>query len=97
MPLCDCPAEALCEACYGRELTSKRGQARVLGQTWAERVCRGDLRQRAAWPAGEPKALAIARRLVSALASDPRLLGELALACDAGAAAWWQRRPEGYR
>lgn len=56
---------------------AKRRQASALGQVWAERVCRGDLRQRD-WPAGEPKTLAIARRLVSALATDPRLLDELA-------------------
>jgi hypothetical protein len=92
-----CEPAALCERCFGRELVSKRGQAAALGQCWAERVCRDEHRQRDAWPAGEPKAIAIARRLVSALGSDPRLLGELALACDAGAAAWWARRPERYR
>lgn len=92
-----CQPIALCVTCYGRELTAKRGQAAALGQCWAERVCRGEHRQREAWPTGEPKALTIARRLVSALATDPRLLEELARACDAGAAAWWARRPDGYR
>jgi hypothetical protein len=94
---CACPPEQLCAACYGRGRHDHLPQARVIGECWAERVCRGELRQREAWPAGEPKTLVIARRLVGALASDPRLLEELALACDAGAAAWWARRPESYR
>jgi hypothetical protein len=32
---CVCPTEHLCDPCYGRELTAKRGQARVLGEAWA--------------------------------------------------------------
>ncbi len=76
---------------------AKRGQARVLGETWAERVCRGELREKEAWPEHEPKTMQIARRLVDALATDPRLLDQLAMACSAGAAAWWQRRPPRYR
>ena len=97
MSYCVCPVEHLCDACYGRELTAKRGQARVLGETWAERVCRGELRLREAWPAREPKTIAIACRLVRHLATDARLVAELAAVCDAGAAGWWKRRPDRYR
>jgi hypothetical protein len=91
-----CVEHELCEACYGRELTAKRPQARVVGECWAERICRGELRAQPAWPESE-RALAIARRLVGALAKDSRLLDELALGCVRGAAAWWQRRPPRYR
>lgn len=76
---------------------AKRGQADVLGQCWAERICRGELRAQPAWPQHEEKTLAIARRLVGRLAEDPRLVAELAVACSAGAAAWWVRRPARYR
>jgi hypothetical protein len=92
-----CATDRLCERCYGRELTAKRPQARVVGECWAERICRGELRRIAAWPEDGGKAIGIARRLVSALARDPRLLDELAVACSRGAAAWWQRRPARYR
>lgn len=91
-----CTDDVLCDRCLGRELTAKRGQARVVGQCWAERICRGDLRVQPAWPDSD-KALRIARRLVGALARDPRLVDDLAAACLAGAAAWWQRRPARYR
>ena len=92
-----CTEDQLCELCYGRELLVKRRQAGVIGQCWAERICRGELRARAAWPEHGDKAIRIARRLVGALAKDPRLLDDLAAACSSGAAAWWQRRPERYR
>jgi hypothetical protein len=81
-----CRSAALRQACHGRELTAKLGQARVVGETWAERVCRGDHRKVAAWPQDD-KALAIARRLVAQLAADPRLVSELARVCVSGAAA----------
>jgi hypothetical protein len=87
----------LCDDCLGRELLAKRGQADVLGQCWAERICRGELRARDAWPTLEEKTLQIARRQVRSLAKDPRLIDKLAVACSAGAAAWWQRRPPRYR
>ena len=51
---------AALRALLGRELAAKRSQARVLGETWAERVCRGDYRERDVWPEHEPKTLAIA-------------------------------------
>jgi hypothetical protein len=92
-----CIDDKLCDACLGRELLSKRGQAEAVGQIWAEQVCREELRAQPAWPADEPKTLAIARRRVARLARDPRLLDALAQACSAGAAAWWQRRPPQYR
>jgi hypothetical protein len=92
-----CTDERLCDDCYGRQLRAKGRQAEAIGQTWAERICRGELRAGQAWPEHEPKTLAIARRLVGALASDPRLLDGLAAACSRGAAAWWQRRPSSYR
>jgi hypothetical protein len=92
-----CNSDRLCARCYGRELTAKRPQARVVGECWAERICRGELRRIADWPEDGGKAFVIARRLVGALASDPRLLDELAVACSRGAAAWWQRRPPRYR
>jgi hypothetical protein len=97
MAFCDCPAEQLCERCYGRELAVKARQADVVGQCWAERVCRGELRWRESWPEHEATTLAIAARKVEQLAADPRLRAELAVACSAGAAAWWQRRPARYR
>jgi hypothetical protein len=92
-----CAIDQLCDRCYGRELTAKRPQARVVGECWAERVCRGELRAIAVWPERDDKAMRIARRLVGALAKDPRLIDELATACSDGAAAWWQRRPARYR
>lgn len=95
-----CPEDHLCGRCYARERFTKRGQADVIGQCWAERICRGALRAQPAWPehgASGAKAFAIARRLVRALSKDPRLLDELAQACNAGAASWWQRRPARYR
>jgi len=92
-----CATDRLCDRCYGRELTAKRPQARVVGECWAERICRGDLRTIAAWPERDDKAIRIARRLVGAPAKAPGLLDELAIACSRGAAAWWQRRPPRYR
>ena len=92
-----CDDDQLCERCFGRELTAKRGQARVVGECWAERICRGALRAKPVWPEHDGKALRIARRLVLTLAKDPRLIDKLAVACNGGAAAWWQRRPERYR
>jgi hypothetical protein len=87
----------LCDGCYGRELVAKRAQARVVGECWAERICRGELQYREAWPEHDDKTLQIARRLVGALTPDPRLCDELARACSRGAAAWWVRRPLRYR
>ena len=92
-----CPDDQLCEHCYGRELLVKRRQAGVIGQCWAERICRGELCARPAWPEHDDKAIGIARRLVSTLSKDPRLIHELAAACSRGAAMWWQRRPVRYR
>ena len=95
-----CPEDQLCEPCYGRELLAKSRQAGVLGQCWAERICRGELRAEPEWPQrGErgDKAIRIARRLVGSLAVDRRLIDQLAAACTRGAAAWSQRRPERYR
>lgn len=87
----------MCEHCLGATLAAHRPQARVLGQCWGERVCRGELRARETWPTLEHKTLTIARRLVAPLATDPRLVEPLALACSEGAAAWWLRRPARYR
>jgi hypothetical protein len=92
-----CAEDQLCERCYGRELLAKCRQAGVIGQCWAERICRGELRAQPAWPERSEKAIQIARRLVGTLATDPRLLDELAAACSSGAAAWWKRRPDRYR
>jgi|GEM_PF-2803488 len=92
-----CVEDVLCRWCYARELASRRPQARVLGACWAERVCRGELRRQAAWPAHEGKARDIAARLVSKLAKDPRLLAVLSDECSRGAAAWWVARPARYR
>jgi hypothetical protein len=71
--------------------------AGVIGQCWAERICRGELRAEPAWPERGEKTIRIARRLVASLSKDPRLLDDLAAACSSGAAAWWQRRPARYR
>jgi hypothetical protein len=92
-----CTEDDLCGRCFRRELAAKRPQARVIGACWAERICRGELRQRVAWPASEGKALEIARRLVSSLAKDPRLRDELVIACSSSAALWWRDRPPRYR
>lgn len=92
-----CTDAALCEHCYGRELMVKRRQAGVIGQCWAERICRGELRAEPAWPEHGDRTIQIARRLVRSLARDPRLLDQLAAACSSGAAMWWQRRPARYR
>lgn len=92
-----CTYAALCGRCYGRELAIRRPQARVIGACWAERICRGDRRAVEAWPTEAPRTLAIARRKVTQLAGDPRLLEALALACSQGAAAWWAGRPARYR
>lgn len=92
-----CFDDQLCERCYERELIVKSRQADVIGQCWAERTARRvECRGRERWPDDE-RALAIAERLVAQLSADPRLRAELAVACVAGAAAWWERRPAGYR
>lgn len=92
-----CTDAALCEICYPRELLVKARQAAVIGQCWAERVARRrEYRGLASWPVNE-RVLAIAARLVASLATDQRMVGELAKACVSGASAWWARRPEGYR
>lgn len=91
-----CSPAALCGRCYGSELLSKRGQADVLGQCWAERVARRPEFRDRAWPNDE-RALAMAVAKVANLTPDPRLRAELAKACLAGAAAWWARRPAHYR
>lgn len=93
-----CREDALCTACYGRELFTKRPMAGSLGFQWAERLARlhPELRSREAWPV-DGRSLAIARRKVASLARDPRLVEELAKACVAGAAGWWARRPARYR
>lgn len=97
MSLCTCPPDALCPRCYGRELASKLGQARVQGAVWAEKVARDPKhRGHAAWPQDE-RALAMAAGKIAQLTADPRLRGELAAACVAGAAAWWADRPARYR
>ena len=92
-----CTPATLCARCYQRELASRRPQARAIGQMWAERICRGELRGREAWPTEDPKTIAIARRKVAQLARDPRLLELFAVACSEGAAAWWAGRPAKYR
>lgn len=94
----DPPSAESFEQPYGRELFAKLGQAAEIGQWWAERICRGELHAKAAWPEHDEKTLAIARQHVASLArNDPRLLEHLARACSAGAAAWWERRPMRYR
>lgn len=94
----DRPPTELLEPSHDRDLLAKRDQAVEIAQGWAERVCRGDLRPREAWPEHDEKALASARQQVASLAgNDPRLLEDLARACSTGAAAWWERRPMRYR
>jgi len=90
----DRPPTELPELSHDRDLLAKRDQAVEIAQGWAERICRGDLRTREAWPEHDEKALAIARQQVAPIAgNDPRLLEDLARACNAGVAAWWVRRP----
>ena len=92
-----CREDWLCELCFRQELLAKLRQARVIGRAWAEGICTGELRAQPIWPEQSAKTLTIARRLVGLLAKDPRLLDELAAACSAGAAEWWDRRPDQYR
>jgi hypothetical protein len=93
-----CGPTTMCDGCLGRELTAKRGQARVAGAVWAEEIAarHPDLRRHLAWPATDVSR-AIARRRVLALATDQLLGNALAESCLAGAAAWWAGRPERYR
>ena len=94
----DRPSADRSEHSFGHELFAKQRQAAEIGQWWAERICRGELRAQPAWPQHDEKTLAIARQHVASLAkNDPRLLEPLARACSAGAAAWWERRPMRYR
>ncbi|HET9893207.1 MAG TPA: hypothetical protein VFQ42_22205 [Mycobacterium sp.] len=60
-PFVCCPEDNLCDSCYGRDRLIKRGQADVIGQCWAERICRGALRAREAWPDHTGKAAELAR------------------------------------
>lgn len=85
-----CRPERLCDPCLGRELFAKKGQAEALGQVWAEKICHKVTFTE--WPRG-PHVTAIARQKVQVLTRDRRLWGELAAACEAGAASWWARRP----
>lgn len=94
----DRPPTELPESSHDRDLLAKRDHAVEIAQGWAERICRGDLQAREAWPEHDDKALAVARQQVAPLAgNDPRLLEDLARASSAGAAAWWDRRPMRYR
>ena len=45
-----CPDDQLCDACCAHQLRATSPQADAIGQCWAERVCRGELRARPAWP-----------------------------------------------
>lgn len=94
-----CASAQLCAGCYAERLLSARRQAAVLGQCWAERIGLNheELRAQPAWPEHGEKTIRIARRLVSRLTQDPRMIDELARACTDGAARWWERRPERYR
>lgn len=93
----DCRAELLCAGCYGHTVMGCREQARVTGEVWAEQVGRRpEHRGQASWPV-DARALAIARRRCVPLSADQRVVDELAAVCLRGAAAWWERRPAGYR
>ncbi|HEX3475734.1 MAG TPA: hypothetical protein VHT91_11960 [Kofleriaceae bacterium] len=82
----DRPPTELPEPSDGRDLPANLGQAVDV------------LRAREAWPEHDTKALAIAWQQVASHASnDPRLLEDLARACSAGAAAWWERKPMRHR
>jgi len=52
-----CTPGGLGARCYGHELMAKGRQAGVVGQCWAERICRGELRARPAWPEHDEKTL----------------------------------------
>ncbi len=69
-----------------------RGQARVLGQCWAERRWRADaaLQELPSWPAADGDEIA-AREEVGQLTRDLRMLDDLGIACLQGAADWWER------
>jgi hypothetical protein len=88
----DCVPTRLCDSCVVYLVSTSRSTARAIGQLWARRVFRAPEHRNADWPAGTPLTLAIARRLVTEYARDPRLLAELARLCDEGAAEWWARR-----
>jgi hypothetical protein len=92
-----CRQASLCLPCLADAIAQRGPQARTIGMMWAESICRGEHRGKKTWPTMAAKTLAIARRKVAALATDPRLLEPLALACSEGAAAWWRDRPAHYR
>jgi hypothetical protein len=60
-------------------------------------VARAGQGWRESWPTHADRTLQIARRLVAPLATDVRMVEELARVCSEGAAEWWGRRPERYR
>lgn len=92
---CTCPDEQLCTRCYGRAQITATGQARVLGQCWAERICRGSVSVQAQQLGRD--LTQDARSLVANLTKDARLVNDLAEVCIQGAASWWARRPARYR
>ena len=85
-----CPADRLCDACVESWLAQLRGVAARRGEAWAESVALR-VTERRPWPRDE-RAFAIARRKVSDLARDARLLDQLADEALAWAARWWERR-----
>jgi len=84
-----CPRDKLCDRCLADALAHLRGVAACRGEFWASRVA-ARVTSRSHWPAyDEPRCRRIARAKVADLASDARLLDELARIAHAWASRRW--------
>lgn len=75
--LCPCARNDLCERCRASLYAQLKGTAACGGEAWADRVA-ATTSTRQTWPPHEGRAADVARRLVSDLARDPKLLEMLA-------------------
>ncbi len=86
-----CSPRELCDLHLAGAFQQMKGVCALRGELWAEQVALSVSRSRE-WPQTE-RMLAIARRPVTDLASDERLLEMLTDEC----ASWAERRWVGYR
>lgn len=82
----------MCDDCLDEKLAQLRGVAQARGHHWARAIAEVIPIDRP-WPATE-RMRAIARRKVSDLGRDDRLLEVLADECVLAAARWWNRELE---